>query len=211
MSRQSFRKLVANLAVLVALAVCLFFVSSPQAAWGSVFWGQGHQKTITRHIEKNQPLRFDKVRTAGRALELKGGDESEENFDADDDWMKGLAVTFKNTTEKNIVYFRLDLMFPETAGQEPMRAYHMIFGRRPKDSTDKDYDKVLKPGEEVEIALNDESYGKMRAFLKKGSFDKVSSVRLFLETAIFDDDLMWNGGSFYRRDEKDPNNWLPVR
>lgn len=211
MSRQGFRKLAANGAILIALSVCLFFVSSPRAAWGSVFWGQGRQKSITRHVEKNMPLRFDKVKAAGRALELKGGDESQEDFDANDDWMKGLAVTFKNTSDKNIVYFRLDLMFPETEGQEPMKAYHMIFGRRPKDSSDRDNDKVLKPGEEVELALTDDDYSRMRAFLKKGSFDTVSNVRLFLETVIFDDDLMWNGGDLWRRNPNDPNNWLPIR
>ncbi len=211
MTRQDLRKLAIALTTLIVLSVCLILASRPRAAWGSVFWGQGRQKSITRHLEKNMPLRFDKVKAAGRALELKGSDETQEEFDASDDWMKGMTVNFKNTSTRNIVYFRLDLMFPETEGQEPMRAYHMIFGRRPKDSTDKDYDTLLTPGEEVELTLNDEQHGKMQAFLKKGGFDKVSNVRLFLETVIFDDDSMWNGGSLYRRDEKDPNNWLPIR
>lgn len=211
MSGQGFRKLVANFTILILLSACLFFVSSPRAAWGSVFWGQGLKKSITRHVEKNMPLRFDKVKAAGRALELGPGAESQKDFDADDDWMKGLAVTFKNTSDKNIVYFSLDLMFPETEGAEPMMAFPLIFGRRPKDANDRSYDTKLQPGEEVEITLTDDQYGKLRAFLKSGSFDKVSNVRLFLETVIFDDDLMWNGGDLWRRNPNDSNNWLPIK
>jgi hypothetical protein len=102
-------------------------------------------------------------------------------------------------------------MFPETEGARPMMAFPLIFGRWPKDANDRSYDTLLKPGEDVEITLTDEDYGKMRAFLKSGSFDKVSNVRLFLETVIFDDDLMWNGGDLWRRSPNDPNNWLPIR
>jgi hypothetical protein len=51
----------------------------------------------------------------------------------------------------------------------------------------------------------------MRNFLKSRSFDKVSTVRLFLETAIFDDDIMWLGGDLWRRNPNDPNQWFPIR
>jgi len=214
MLRQNFKKLVSNFTALILLSVCLFIASNPRAALGSVFSWQSHQKSITKYQHRNQPLHFDKVRAAGKLIELKAGSESQESqveFDADDDWMKGLAVTFKNTTDKNIVYFRLLLIFPETETAGPPMAHQMIFGRSPKDSNDRNYDNVLKPGEEVELTLNDDQYGKMQNFLKSRSFDKVSTVRLFLETAIFDDDIMWLGGDLWRRNPNDPNQWFPIR
>ncbi len=209
MSRQGFRKLAANGAILIALSVCLFFVSSPRKA-AALLW-LSRQKTITKYEHRKMPLSFDKVKAAGRALELRPGSESQEDFEGDDDWMKDLAVTFKNTSDKNVVYFRLDLQFPETEATGPMMTGALIFGRRPKDSGDRSYDKILKPGEEVEITLTGDQHDKLRSFLKTRSFDKVSEVRLFLETAIFDDDLMWNGGDLYKRDQNNPNNWLPIR
>jgi hypothetical protein len=157
------------------------------------------------------PLRYNKVKAAGKLFELKAGPETQEDFEGDDDWMKSLAVNFTNTSDKNIVYFRLLLIFPETESAGPPMAFPMIFGRRPKDSNDRNYDNVLKPGEEVEIVLTDDQYGKLRSFLKSRSFDKVSSVRLFLEEAVFDDDIMWNGGDLWRRNQNDPNQWFPIR
>src|SRR6266540_3720949 len=177
MSRQGFRKLAANGAILIALSVCLFFVSSPRKA-AALLW-LSRQKTITKYEHRKMPLSFDKVKAAGRALELRPGSESQEDFEGDDDWMKDLAVTFKNTSDKNVVYFRLDLQFPETEATGPM--------------------------------MTGDQHDKLRSFLKTRSFDKVSEVRLFLETAIFDDDLMWNGGDLYKRDQNNPNNWLPIR
>ncbi|HEY7180324.1 MAG TPA: hypothetical protein VIC84_02845 [Blastocatellia bacterium] len=210
MSRQGLRKHVANFATLAPLLVCLFIASSPRAALGSVFSWQSHQKSITKYQHRNQPLNFDKVKAAGKLIELKAGSESKEDFDGDDDWMRGLAVTFKNTSNKNIVYFQLLLQFPETGAAGLIMSHPMNFGRMPKDSNDRNYDNVLRPGEEVEITLTDDQYGSLRSFLKSRSFDKVSNVRLFLDTVIFDDDIMWAGGDQWRRNPNDPNQWFPI-
>jgi hypothetical protein len=217
MTRQVLRKLAGNLSILILLSACLFFVSSPKAAWGSAFFWQTPKKSITKYEHRKMPLRFGKVRAAGKLLELKAGPESRESqesreeFDADDDWMKGLAVNFTNTSDKAIVYFRLLLIFPETESAGPPMAFPMIFGRRPKDAEDRNFDNVLKPGEEAEVALNEDQYGKLQNFLKSSSFDKVTSVRLFLEEVAFDDDLMWMGGDLWKRDPNDANQWLPIR
>jgi len=215
MSRQSLRKLFANCAILIALAVCLFFVASPREAW-ALLW-QSRQKTITKYEHPSMPLRFGKVKAAGKLLELKAGPEtretreSREEFDADDDWMKDMTISFTNTSDKNIVFIQMLLIFPETESAGPPLAFPMTYGRMPKDSGDRNFDNVLKPGEEVELALTDERYGKLQGFLKKKSFDKVSSVRLFLEDVAFDDDLMWMGGDLQKRDPNNPNTWVPIK
>jgi hypothetical protein len=54
--------------------------------------------------------------------------------------MRDLAVTFKNTSNKNIVYFQLLLQFPEIGAAGLMMAHPMNFGRMPKDSNDRNYD-----------------------------------------------------------------------
>ena len=215
MSRQDFRKLIANFITLILLLVCLFIALSPRQAWA--FLWQSRQKTITKYEHRSMPLRFGKVKAAGKLLELKAGpetqetQESREEFDADDDWMRGLAVNFTNMSGKKIVYIQMLLIFPETESAGPPLAFPMTYGRMPKDSDDRNFDNVLKPGEEVEITLTDDQYGKLRSFLKSRSFDKVSNVRLFLETAVFDDDIMWNGGDLWKRNPNAPNHWLPIK
>src|SRR5437899_318831 len=114
MIRQSLRKLVANGAILVVLSICLFFVSSPRAAWGSVFFWQSPKKSIAHTPRQNQPVRIEKVQIAGK-LALPGvGSAIQENIDGGDDWMRGLAITLKNTADKSIVYAMVLLEFPET-------------------------------------------------------------------------------------------------
>src|SRR5262245_10671287 len=169
MTRQSLRKLVANLCILIALTVCFFFVSSPQKAW-ALFW-QSRQKTITKYEHRNMPLRFGKVKAAGRHMEIKAGpetlttQESREEFEADDDWIRGFAVNFTNTTDKNIVFIQMLLIFPETESAGAPLAFPITYGRMPKDANDRNFDNLLQPGEEVELVLTDERYGKLRNFL----------------------------------------------
>jgi hypothetical protein len=211
MSRQGFRKLVANFTILILLSVCLFFVSSPQAAWGSVFWWQSPQKYITHSPQRNQPVRFDKVKIAGKLIELKANSESKEDIEGDDDWMRGLTVSLKNTSDKNIVYVSLVLMFPETTSAGPVMGFPLQFGRMPENADDKNYEGVLKPGEETEIVLTDDKHEHLQTFLKSRSFNKVSNVRLFLGSVVFDDDIQWFGGDLMRRDPKNPGQWHNIR
>jgi hypothetical protein len=210
MSRQDFRKLVTNFTTLILLLVCLFIISSPQPAWGSMFWWQSPRKSISNRPQRNRPVNFDKINAAGKLIELKAGSVSKEEFDGDDDWMRGFAVTFKNTSNKNIVYLKLLLEFPETEVAGPMMAFPIIFGRQPKNSNDRSFDNLLKPGEDVEIALTDDKYSSLRSFLKSRSFDKVSNISLFLDMVIFDDDIMWTGGDLWSRNPNDPNQWVPI-
>jgi hypothetical protein len=211
MTRQSFRKLAANLATLIALSACLFYLSSPQVAWGSVFSWQSPQKSITHTPQQNQPLRLEKVRIAGSLALPKAGSAIQENLDAGDDWMKGLAITLKNTSDKNIVYAMVMLHFPETdsAGQ-PMGS-PMVFGRAPKDSNDRNYKAVLKPGEEAEITLTDAEYESLQSFLRGMAFSRVSSVELLLDAVVFDDDTLWSQGMQMRRDANNPKQWRTIR
>ena len=103
------------------------------------------------------------------------------------------------------------LIFPETESAGPPMAFPMVYGRMPKDSGDRNFDNVMKPGEEVELSLTDERYSKLRGFLKNKSFDTVASVKLFLEDVAFDDDLMWMGGDLQKRDPNNPNTWIPIK
>jgi hypothetical protein len=211
MSRQSLRKLVANLAILIALSACLFYLSSPRVAWGSVFFWQSPQKSITHTPQENQPLRLEKVQVAGKLALPKAGSAIQENLDAGDDWMRGLAITLKNTSDKNIVYAMVMLHFPETdSAGEPM-ASPMVFGRAPKDSNDRNYKAVLKPGEETEITLTAAEYESMQSFLRGKSFSKVNSVELFLDAVVFDDDTLWLQGIPMRRDANNPKQWHTIK
>jgi len=211
MSRQSLRKLVANLAILFALSGGLFYLSSPRDVWGSVLFWQSPPKSITHTPQGNQPLRLEKVQVAGKLALPKGGSAIQENIDAGDDWMRGLSLTFKNTSEKNIVYALIYLHFPEAELKGGTMSFPLAFGRSPKDSNDRDYKAVLKPGEETEITLTDAQHDSLQSFLRGRSAGNVSSVEVLLVSVITDDDKLWLQGIEMQRDANDPKKWHTIK
>ena len=211
MSRQSLRKLHANLAVLMALTGGLFYLSSPRAVWGSVFFWQSPPKSISHTPEKNQPLRLEKVKVAGKLALPKAGGSVQENIDAGDDWMRGLSLTLKNTSGKNIVYALIYLHFPEAELAGGAMSFPLAFGRSPKDSNDRDYKAVLKPGEETEITLTDAQHDSLQSFLRGRSAGSIGNVEVLLVSVITDDDTLWMQGIEMRRDPNDPKHWLTIK
>jgi len=203
-------KIVAKFTAMILLVICFFLISSAQPLGLNAFEGQSSQKSITYSPHRNQPVRFDKIKAAGKLFEFEAGSEFKKDFDGDDDWMRGLAITFKNTSNKNIVYVRVFLLFPETEDAGPIMSCPLQFGRFPKKPSIGSYDNLLKPGEEMEIILTDDEHNRLQSFLKSGSFNKVNRLRLFLESVIFEDDIMWFGGDLMRRDPDNPNRWLPI-
>ena len=89
-------------------------------------------------------------------------------------------------------------------------ATYLAFGRYPDKPGIGSSDKLLSPGEKVEIALTAKDYDDLQAFLKSRSFNNINSLRLVLDSVIFDDDTQWFGGELMRRDPNNPNRWAPI-
>jgi hypothetical protein len=174
-----------------------------------VFWWQSPKKSITHSPQRNQPVGLEKIKVAGQEIKLKAETESKEDLEGDDDWMKNLTVTLKNTSDKNIVYALLVMNFPETAAAGPM-SHPLHYGRYPKSPDDLKAVTALKPGEEAEITLAAAEYDNLKTFLKSMSFSNVNSFEIKLDSVIFDDDLLWFGGILMRRDPNDPKQWHTI-
>jgi hypothetical protein len=143
-------KIVAKFTAMILLAICFFLTSSAQTVGLNAFEGQAAQKSITYSPQRNQPLRFDKIKAAGKLFEFEAGSEFKKDFDGDDDWIRGLAIKFKNTSNKNIVYVSVLLLFPETEVAGPAMGHPLQFGRFPDKPSIGSYDNLLNPGEESE-------------------------------------------------------------
>jgi hypothetical protein len=204
MSRNDFGKVITNFVILIMLVIITAM-------------GQSRKKTITHSQWRNQPVKCVKVKAAGQSFNfnatintLHATFEHYEAFDGDDDWLKGLVVHLKNRSEKNIIYINLHLSFPETDVGGPRMAHPLEFGRYPKKPNVGSNDKVLKPGEEAEIALTDQEYADLTHFLKSRNFHQVNDLRILLQEVIFEDDTMSLGDGIFKRDPLDPTRWTRV-
>jgi hypothetical protein len=207
MSRKDVGKLLGNLAILGMLMACLIFLTANTESAGiGTLWGQTEKKVISHSDWKTEPVKFVKVKAAGKAMGFK------EEFDGDDEWMRDLVVTLQNTSNRNIIYIRLLLQFPETKTEGPegyMMGSELEYGKYPRIPSNGNYDQLLKPGEEVELALPD--YDELRSFLQSRSFYKVNALHIHLDSVIYDDDTMWSGNALFRRDPNNPDEWNIIR
>jgi hypothetical protein len=215
MPRTDLRKVIANFIILIVLVICLISITDSRLFELSPALGQSQKKTITHSKWKNQPVEFVKVKAAGRSIGLKtyfeNKDEDKEEFDGDDDWMKGLVFYLKNTSNKNIIYISFTLGFPETDVLGARMGHILTFGHYPEKPNVGSNDKVLKPGEEIEIALKDNEHADLNTFLQSRSFNQVSSVHFNLQSVVFEDDIKWLGGYLMRRDPNNPSEWHTIQ
>src|SRR5262249_20436115 len=151
--KRELRKIAANFVTLILLVICLVFISGSHSIGSNLFARQSPQKTISYIPRRDQPIRLSKVQVTGRSLALKANSASKEDFEAGDDWMKGLVLTLKNTTDKNIVYTSVYLQFPETEATGPIISLPLQYGHLPEKPGAWDPNTVLRPGEEVELVV----------------------------------------------------------
>jgi hypothetical protein len=101
----------------IALVICLIVITDTHLFVLSRAIGQSPKKTISHAKWKGQPVEFATVKAAGKTLSIKAEKaqtEYKQEFDGDDDWIKGLVIHLKNTSNKNIIYINFNLSFPET-------------------------------------------------------------------------------------------------
>lgn len=195
----------------ILLLVCtaaLGFVI-PKFSFG-VGQGKKEDRMITKYTWRNEPLEISGIKVKGKLTKL--GLKSME----DDDWLKGLIVTVKNTSNKTIVYIELNLEFPssERSDAEPPSVDHLMYGDYPQppgEEVTRHLDQPpLPPGEKANLTLTD--YDGLRDFLlqtKKQT--SVKELEISINDVVFDDGTKWNGGQIFRRDSNDPNRWNPER
>lgn len=153
------------------------------------------------------PVEIVTIKVRGRQVQVG------QTFADDDDWIKGLELTFKNTSEKPIVYLSVDLRLPSPEGI-PV-AFPIFYGRSPATSEEAArlaQAHAVQPGETATVTLTERQYESMQAVLAERNW-KLPLDKLTIKVNIvsFADDTSWHHGYQYRRDPNDPRMWKAVR
>ena len=170
---------------------------------------QVKERTIKKIHAPNEPVKISK-------LKLKGDVRSfGQKFDDEDDWLKGLTLHLKNTSDKPIVYMEIDLDFPRPEDQSspdelpfvsPLRYGYSAVIHAPLPA---DAQRRLMPGEDVEIRLVDSEYESLTATLRQLNYPAgIKEVELSVSIVIFGDDTGWSLGTPTRRDPAKPDRWV---
>lgn len=162
--------------------------------------GRNNVTEITRLKLKGSPIFFAK------------------KFTGDDDWLKGLSVSVKNTSTKPIIYVELEIrLFGEgdkEPGGKPGYIYPLSYGRRAADETadpaaTPDAPKPIDPGGTVEIVLTAEEFLSLKNHLAAADYPlKMKQAELLVTDVFFADGTRWYKGVRLRRSPDDPARWV---
>jgi hypothetical protein len=118
-----------------------------------------------------------------------------------------------NTNNEAIQFVSIELLLPRPHGQkEPPLSTTLTYGQEPsspiKSSSES---KPINPGQSVVLTLSDNQHANLRALLHSLKYDeRIDRIRLSLEEVLFVNGTKWIAGQFFRRDDLDPDRWVPL-
>lgn len=113
------------------------------------------ERVIKRTAWRNEPVKIVKLKVKGKPV------EPARKFLAENDWLRGLTVSVKNTSDKTIVWIDLALDFPRStdSSSEPDARDHLIYGHYPPPpggtATLHPEQPPVRPNETVDLVLTD--------------------------------------------------------
>jgi hypothetical protein len=177
--------------------------------FASVADAQGKMRAVQEVPHKNSP-----IIVVSRALGGKTFD-SKRSILGDKGWLKQLTFDVKNVSNKNVIYFNIDLVVPKHGKMPGLIALSIFFGNRtgpailvPGDSNHND--KLVRPGNVVRVKLSDDEVSRWEKEFKKYEVEDVTFITMDIRTVHFDDGTGWQLGNELRQDLDNPKRWLYV-
>jgi hypothetical protein len=177
----------------------------------SIFAQQRQDRIVKYNSWRNEPVKITAIKVNGSLVEFG------ENFQAEDDWLRGITFSAINTSDREVCYIDLALDFPRATSKEPMTRERLLWScKTGAVNSAKSSEKVkpLKPGESVDIVLSNEFYPKTQEYLKRTNYPvSINLLEVSVDEVGFvgDKDSLWISGQMMRRDPDNPNRWIPIR
>jgi hypothetical protein len=186
---------------LIVISVFTFCFATKGA---STVYAKSEKKTIKLSFSRNPQLKFTDVKVGQRNQKL------DENFDAENDWVKNPFFKLKNISGKSIVFMTVNVNFPETRATGNLMSYSVTFGQRPGSKITNREPMLLKPDEIIDVSLDKEK-GKIYKFVNsRQPIELIQTVELENGFIVFDDKTAWSAGAFMHQDPNNPDRYNPI-
>ncbi|HVF88406.1 MAG TPA: hypothetical protein VM866_12495 [Pyrinomonadaceae bacterium] len=181
--------------------------------------GQTKRSVVVEHVAfSNFPVEVTRLEVAGvphyflehPQFKFTG------SFDAPEDWLKRLAFSVKNKTDKTIVAITLQGGLVTAAEGDVPMSFKVRFGRELDESAftgraPHGDPRQLSPGETANMQWTVEEYDDLVKFLAlKHPVVSYREMYFELNEVRFDDGKVWVQGNLYRIDPRDPRKWTPL-
>lgn len=167
---------------------------------------EGDQKIVKEAFTINKQAEFKNVKLGETPIELK------EPFDTELDWLKDLSFEVENTSDKEINYIQVNVLFPDTRSTGNLMVYPINFGKKPKNKFFKDKKPIhLAPGESLKVSLDKEQKNLYKFLQERQPLQTINQVELAINFIVFDDGTGWLAGQFMEQDKDNPERYKPIK
>jgi hypothetical protein len=200
------------LAISLALLIKGALYSATAHAPQTTIAAQDEEKSLDINRYPNEPLELIDLKIGENSVKERIKSKAKDNngrlvldnvkFKEKNDWFKDLKVRLRNVSGKPIYALDVDLLFKDLNLQ-------VGFAVSVKESQTKNLkQQPLRPGEEIDLRVDDGSLKQMLAYMYKNGIDaNQSTLRLAVNGVSFGDDFGWRKGVLMRRDPTNPRKW----
>ena len=177
----SLRRVLVTAALTVSLSAS--FANAQLSGSTGIAAGSGSGTTVKKNLRVDTKM--------SEPLTLAGGE-----FNQDEDWLKSLALTVKNTSTKNVVYAEYELVLKgvRKADGTPMTLPVYYNADVTKGDMQLSEAKAVKPDKTTKLSVNSKDYKKLLDDLKAIHAKPPVEATLRLRFVAFDDGSAWRDG-----------------
>ncbi|MDE3165298.1 MAG: hypothetical protein KGN36_05790, partial [Acidobacteriota bacterium] len=138
-------------------------------------------------------------------------------FQAEDDWLASLTLTFRNRTNQTIVYASIGLGFPQA---QPERIVPVSLGRIPANAAFDNRGRPLQQGGRTPLALGPgqtlvvrvgDYTREIKGTLEPVPAGPVTNLVVHLTRCYFADGMRWSPGTYALPDPGNPGQWKAMQ
>lgn len=169
------------------------------------------ERSIEKPIQHKEPVEMEdiQVRDNQGLKSVKPGAK----FRGNEDWLKGLTLRLKNTSDKSIVYAEVRVYVPTSETEDKPVAFSLRYGVMPRLGSDNlglSPSQPIAHGRSVTVVLSDDDYELAKNIVREKRGDvNFNHVEIRVGMIVFDDGTAWKNGYSIRRDPNNPERWVP--
>lgn len=169
---------------------------------------QAQEREISKITNYQEPVKITRIKVKDKSVSYG------QKFITDDDWLNGLTLNVKNTSDKPVVHLEIALIFFEGEYADGTRwrfGEDLRYGYDdpPASIPEAQRVKPILPGESLELVFTQEEYDLLITRLAESNRPKqIKHVKVEIRSVLFDDDRKWSVGIIMIRHPTKPNVWV---
>lgn len=173
---------------------------------------QDGEKVLTKSSFPDEPIQIVKVNNKKRDIPVGG------KFKDDDaEWLRGLTITIRNDSGRDITHLSFAILFPNNKNQansDVSYTFDFMWGLSPfskhyKESRRLRPERVIKRNDVFDLTLSDEQYKHIQKVLSSLGYPSVREIEIWINEVGFDDETSWRGGRVVHPGERSGENSPP--